>query len=125
MGLRSSEAIPTMLHINCSIAVDGFVMRFSPTTVLIVNVTKEWVDAGEYDALKAAKPGAYNREDNWVSMPRSILKNHDVSVDLGDAKIVTMHIRVAAVLSHVAECVRVAEGASAEPVVGVPVAAPV
>ena len=68
--------------------VDGFVMRFSPTTVLIVNVTKEWVDAGEYDALKAAKPDAYNREDNWVSMPRSVLKNHDVSFgDLGYAKI--------------------------------------
>ena len=35
-------------------------------------------------------------------MPRSILKNHDISFgDLGDAKIVAMHIRVAEVLSHV------------------------
>ena len=52
-------------------------------------------------------------------MPRSVLKNHEFSLGvLGDAKIVTMHIRVTEMLSHVDD------GAPAAPVVGVPVAEP-
>ena len=69
------------------------------------------------------KSGAYLNGDNWVSMPRAILKKHDVSVgDLG--KIVAMYIRVAEVLSHV-PCRMSDGGAPAAPVVGVHSCVPV
>ena len=98
--------------------VNGIVMRGRPPAGLIVNVIKDWHDAGGAVALVAAKPDAYLSGDNWVSMPRSVLHNYEYA-HLGDAKIVAMHIRVAGVLS------RVHDGALAAPVVGVPVAEPV
>ena len=98
--------------------VNGVVMRGRPPAGLIVNVINAWHDAGGAVALAAAKPGAYLSGDNWVSMPRSVLKNYDNWEALGDAKIVTMHIRVTELLSHVDD------GAPAAPVVGAPVAEP-
>ena len=101
--------------------VNGIVTRMYNTDFdFIVGVIEAWGhDAGGLQALEAAKPGADLSDDNWVSMPRSVLDKYDMSFgDLGDAKIVAMHIRVAEVLS------RVHDGAPAAPVVGVPVAEP-
>ena len=82
--------------------VSGIVMRTRPTAALIVSVIKDWHDAGGARALVAAKPDAHLHGAHWVSMPRSILKKHDVSLGvLGAAKIVAMYIRVAEVLSRV------------------------
>jgi hypothetical protein len=100
--------------------VNGIVTRMYNTDFdFIVEVIEAWAHAGGLQALEAAKPDAYLSDDNWVSMPRSVLDNYDISFgDLGDGKIVAMYIRVAEVLS------RVHDGAPAAPVLGVPVAEP-
>ena len=62
--------------------VNGIVRRICPKTDLIVNVIKDWHDAGGAVALVAAKPDAYLSGDNWVSMPHSVLHKYTPTSDI-------------------------------------------
>ena len=76
--------------------VNGVVMKFNPSPALVSAVICDWIAAGGSEALRMAKPDVvFAFEDHWVTMPRSILKKHDVSLGpIGAAKIVAMHVRV-------------------------------
>ena len=77
--------------------VNGMVMTCNPSTELIRAVVCAWIGAGGPDALRHARPDVIDEADeHWVTMPRSILKNFDISLGpgVGVAKIVAMHVRV-------------------------------
>ena len=57
----------------------GRVIRSRPSKHLIDIVICDWIASGGPEVLRAAKPDV-PLEDHWITIPRSILKRHDVTL---------------------------------------------
>ena len=76
--------------------VNGTIVDFHPTRVLVRAIIMDWTDAGGFEALVRANiPPDSN---HWVTMPRSILSKHDLSLPpIGRVKLVALHVRIFAI----------------------------
>ena len=79
--------------------VHGGVIRSRPSKHLIDLVICDWIASGGPEVLRAAKPDV-PLEDHWITIPRSILKRHDVTLPgVGSFKIVAMHLQVISIVN--------------------------
>ena len=56
----------------------GLIKRIDVPLEIVKRLSREWMKAGGFDALKKNKPNLVHViDDHWISIPRSILRKHD------------------------------------------------
>ena len=96
---------------------NGVIMSVSPSMDTINAIVCDWIAAGGPEALRRAKPAVIDHaDDHWVTIPRSILENHDISFGegIGKAKMIVMHVRIFRIIGA-------SNPSEGGPVIGVPV----
>ena len=101
MASFAEEELKKVCFVLMESPFNGVVMRCNPSPDTLKAISREWVRAGGYQVLERAKPNvAPVVDDHWVTIPRSVLKQHDVSFgEAGAAKLVAMHIRLTCVVN--------------------------